>query len=107
MSLLEDYLVQLYGGRFAGYEDVTLQVQGAREDQGQIIVRSMLVRPKAPPVALDWRLAQDRDRLVVTDLVVEGVSMVITQRSEFAAVIRQKGGQVDGLLQTLRQKTQR
>lgn len=105
VKLLEDYLVQLYAARFADFKNVRLQVEGARNESGGTIVRSALIRPQGPPVPLDWRVENDRGRFVITDLVVEGVSMVITQRSEFASVIRQRGGQVEGLLQILRQKT--
>jgi phospholipid transport system substrate-binding protein len=41
----------------------------------------------------------------VIDVVVEGVSMRVTQRDEFAAVIRRNGGKVEGLLAALRRKT--
>ena len=105
--LLEAYLVRLYAARFADYEGVRLQVEGSRSDQGQTIVRSTLLRPGDPPVALDWRVETASDRYVITDLIVEGVSMIITQRSEFASVIRQKGGRVEGLLQLLRQRAAR
>ena len=38
--------------------------------------------------------------------MVEGISMSVTQRDEFAAVIRRSGGKVEGLLAALRKKTQ-
>lgn len=104
-KLLENYLVQLYGDRFIGYRNVTFQIQGSRDAGGDVIVNSVLLRPDGPPVALDWRVASAGGRSFVTDLVVEGVSMVITQRSEFASVINQRGGRVEGLLQLLRQRT--
>ena len=105
VKLLESYLVQLYAARFADFQNVRLHVEGARSDQSGYVVRSNLIRPQGPPVPIDWRVEQPHGRMVITDLVVEGVSMVITQRSEFASVIRQRGGQVEGLLQVLRQKT--
>ena len=105
VKLLERYLIQLYAARFADFQNVRLQVDGTRSEQGQALVRSTLVRPNGPPVGLDWRVENAGGRFTITDIVVEGVSMVITQRSEFASVIRQQGGQVAGLLQVLRQKT--
>ena len=104
-KLLEVYLVQLYGDRFVGYRDVTFRIQGSRDAGGDVIVNSVLLRPDGPPVAIDWRVEAAGGRSVVTDLIVEGVSMVITQRSEFASVINQRGGRVEGLLQLLRQRT--
>jgi len=41
----------------------------------------------------------------IVDIVVEGVSMAVTQRSEFASVIQSKGGTVKGLIDALRAKT--
>jgi phospholipid transport system substrate-binding protein len=37
---------------------------------------------------------------VIIDLIVEGISLLVTQRSEFAAVLERSG--VDGLLTELR-----
>ena len=106
MRLFEDHLVQIYTTRFQGYTGVGLKVAGLRRDQNSEIVHSSIMRPGgAPPVALDWRIETSNGRLVVTDLVVEGLSMVITQRSEFASVIQQSGGRVAGLIEALRKRT--
>ncbi|MSO76428.1 MAG: ABC transporter substrate-binding protein [Alphaproteobacteria bacterium] len=106
MGLFEDHLVQIYTSRFEGYPGVDLKVAGLRKDQDSLIVQSSIMRPgNAPPVALEWRIEVSNARLVVTDLVVEGISMVITQRSEFASVIQNSGGQVEGLIEALRKRT--
>ena len=58
-------------------------------------------------VRVDWRVRQETDQSWrVVDVVIEGVSMSITQRSEFASVIESKGGTVKALIDTLRQKVQ-
>ena len=44
-------------------------------------------------------------RYRIIDIMVEGVSMAVTQRSEFNAVVRQHGMQ--GLLQILRARTEK
>ena len=59
-----------------------------------------------PPVRVDWRVRSKPDGgWVITDAVIEGVSMTITQRNEFGAVIRNSGGEVEGLLAKLRELT--
>jgi phospholipid transport system substrate-binding protein len=40
----------------------------------------------------------------VLDVLVEGVSLLVTFRNEFAAVIERHGGRVAGLLDELRQR---
>jgi ABC-type transporter MlaC component len=38
--------------------------------------------------------------------VVEGVSLIVTQRSEFASILQHNGGSVSNLTQLLRDKIQ-
>jgi phospholipid transport system substrate-binding protein len=59
------------------------------------------VRPQSGDVlAVDWRLREGPDGPVVIDLIIEGVSLLVSQRSEFAAVIERSN--MDGLLAELR-----
>ena len=46
---------------------------------------------------IDWHVMNNGGRYLVTDVVVDGVSMKITQRSEFAAIIQRNGGRPRGL----------
>ena len=54
---------------------------------------------------LDWRLVADNGTYKITDIIVEGISMMTTQRSEFASVVQRNGGQVRGLIAMMREKT--
>jgi phospholipid transport system substrate-binding protein len=101
-SLFEDYLVHYYGQRFAQYGGETLTVNGTRTDPGGVIVTSEIVRPQGPPIAIDWRLVVSDGRYKISDVSIDGVSMALTQRSEFAAIIQRNGGQMAGLLATMR-----
>ena len=46
-----------------------------------------------------------RDSYKISDVSVDGISMAVTQRSEFASVIQHSGGQLQGLIAMLREKT--
>ena len=59
-----------------------------------------------PPAGVDWLLTSQNGAYKISDVIVEGVSMAVTQRSEFASVIQRNGGQVEGLITALRQKTE-
>ncbi len=41
----------------------------------------------------------------IIDVVVEGISMAVTRRSEFSSVTGSHGGRIEGLLEVLRNKT--
>ncbi|MBM3542011.1 MAG: ABC transporter substrate-binding protein, partial [Alphaproteobacteria bacterium] len=56
-------------------------------------------------VRIDWRLRQPGgDKHKVIDVVVNNISMVVTQRDDFVAVLQRNGGDVKGFLGTLREK---
>jgi phospholipid transport system substrate-binding protein len=110
MSLFEELVVRTYADRFSEYsgERFTIgKVQRDAERQNYATVFTTISRPNGQTVRVDWRLRQEQDQSWrVVDMVVEGVSMSVTQRSEFASVIESKGGTVKGLIDTLRQKVQ-
>ena len=101
-SLLEDHLVRFYGRRFAEYGGESLRVTGSRTDPDGVIVTSQIIRPQGSPIAVEWRLGLSDGRYKISDVIVDGVSMALTQRSEFAATIQRNGGQVAGLLAAMR-----
>ena len=64
--------------------------------RGDVLVRSKVLPASGENLDVDWRV-RDRDgRLMIIDLIVEGVSLLVSQRSEFAAVIERN--KFEGLL---------
>jgi phospholipid transport system substrate-binding protein len=110
MSLFEELVVRTYADRFSEYsgEKFTIgKVQRDAERQNYATVFTTIFRPNGQSVRVDWRVRQEEDQSWrVVDIVIEGVSMSVTQRSEFASVIESKGGTVKGLIDTLRQKVE-
>ena len=97
-DLLEAHLVRFYGQRFAEYNGESLRVLGSRTVPEGAIVSSEIVRPQGPPIKVDWRLNTRNGIYKITDVIVDGVSMGLTQRSEFVGLIQRNGGQLAGLL---------
>jgi phospholipid transport system substrate-binding protein len=107
-KLFQDYVVRAYAARFtqytAGAED-QFKVTGTRaENDTTSIVTSHILRDKGPPIRVDWRVHSDKGQFKITDVDVEGVSMALAQREEFASVIQRNGGNVAGLNQSLEQR---
>jgi phospholipid transport system substrate-binding protein len=106
-KLFEDYVVFAYAARLSDYGGEIFKVTGDQPDGDGYIVASQIVRQNGePPLKIDWRLINDNGALKISDVVVEGVSMAVTQRSEFASVIARNGGSINGLLTLMREKTQ-
>lgn len=106
VTLFEDFVVQSYAARFKDYSGEAFKVGQTRAlNDREMLVASEIIRPNdQPPVKVQWRLRGNSEYKVV-DVIVEGISMLITHRDEFAAVIQQNGGKVEGLLADLRRKT--
>jgi phospholipid transport system substrate-binding protein len=106
VKVFEDYVAMAYATRLGEYTGETFKVTGSRPDGDGAIVSSQIVRPSgAAPVKVDWRLTGRDGKYKISDVSVDGISMAVTQRSEFASVIQHNGGQVQGLITMLRQKT--
>ena len=104
LMLFERLIVATYVDRFSAYAGVALDVTRSVEKGGEdAIVSTRILRPSGgEPIDVDWRV-RVRDRgFSIVDVMVEGISMGQTQRSEFSSVIRKNGGQVEGLLVELR-----
>ena len=105
VRLFEDFVVQAYAARFKGYNGETFTVGKVREvDERDSLVHSKLTLRDGREIVVYWRVRGKSDPKII-DVIVEGVSMAITQRDEFASIINQKGGKVEGLLTALREKT--
>ena len=65
-----------------------------------VLVRSKVFPKQGQPLDMDWRLRVEGARPVIIDLIIEGASLLVSQRAEFAAVIER--GDLDGLLAELR-----
>jgi len=107
-KLFEDLIVATYVNRFEEFSGETLKVIKAINQNGKdAIVKSEILRPAGqPPVRVDWRVRAPNGTYKIVDVLVEGVSMSQTQRSEFSSVIKREGGEVAGLLAALRTKTE-
>lgn len=102
----EDFVVNSYAARFSQYGGETLRIVDERADgESGHAVNSQIVRPSAPPIMVQWRVRDAEGGPKIVDVVIEGVSLAITQRSEFASVIQQNGGRIDPLIEQLRQKS--
>lgn len=108
LRLFEDLMVVSYVDRFAEYAGEALKVNRVlTENESTVTVFAEIVRPNGgPPVRVDWRVGRNKEAAYkVVDVVVEGTSMSNTMRADFTSVINQKGGQVSGLIEVLREKT--
>ena len=105
VQLFEDFIVLAYTARFKDYSGEAFTVGKVREiDERDALVQSLLILKDGRKIVVYWRVRGKSEPKII-DVIVEGISMAITQRDEFSAIINQNGGKIDGLLTALRKKT--
>lgn len=104
INLFEDMVVDTYARRFGEYQGQQIAIEHARaEGQKDAIVNSKIISNNGDPdVRLDWRVRYKNGEYRIIDVLVEGVSMSLTQRSEFSSIIQSGGGNIEALLEKLR-----
>ena len=107
IKAFRNYVVKTYSSRFNEYSGEQLKlVDYENESNPKIfLVHTVLERQDAPVIKVDWRIGKKKDRFVILDIVIEGISLAVTQRSEFVAVIEQNNGSIDKLISLLIEKT--
>lgn len=104
LSLFEDTLVHNLAARFGELTGVAFNVgRSVMASDDEAVVTTTITRPNNPAITLDWRVAKVGGAPKVVDVVAEGTSLRITQRSEYSAVVQRSGG-IDGLLRAMRQQ---
>jgi len=93
-----------YSERFGQYGGQTLQItKTTSRPNGVTVVDSRLNQTSGQPIKLEWEVRGDR----ITDVKVEGVSMVMTRRSDFNSYIQSHGGKVEPLVSELEARAAR
>ena len=104
-KLFKELVVKTMADRLNTYGGETFEITTAKPvDQRDTVVATRIFRPGSggQPIAVDWRVRSADGRYSIIDIVAEGVSMVVTQRSEVGSVVSQKG--MDGLIETMRER---
>ena len=104
-EVFEDHLIRTIVRGLESYniERLTVQKVTAKGEK-DLLVHSQIERPDGEPVKTVWRVRQFGGTPRIIDLTVEGISMVITKREEFAAVVKSQG--LDALMQVLQVNSQ-
>lgn len=100
----KDYVLARYTSRFQDYTGAKYTITDAKsKEAGQFTVNMQIKAPEQSQKTLaGYRLREDSGQFKIIDIIIEGVSMITTQRSEFGAVLEQKG--MDGLIEELKGK---
>ena len=103
MEAFSKFLLHNYATKIAGAKLVRFDVLKAkRAGKRDVMVQSRVVRGNGQVLKLVWRMRQRGGQYRVIDVVAEGISLALTKRQEFAAILKANGGNVAPLIVRLR-----
>ncbi|MCL6607121.1 MAG: ABC transporter substrate-binding protein [Geminicoccaceae bacterium] len=106
VALFRALILKTIAERLDEYGGETYEIVGVQPvDERDSLVSTRILRQGGTPIAVDWRVRAEGGRLLLIDFVAEGVSMVVTQRSEVAEIAGRSG--IDGLLAEMRRRLDR
>ena len=96
--LLHNYATKIAGAKLVRFDVLKAKRAGKRD----VMVQSRVVRGNGQVLKLVWRMRQRGGQYRVIDVVAEGISLALTKRQEFAAILKANGGNVAPLIVRLR-----
>lgn len=94
VEAFKTFIINNYANNLIRYSDNDVKVippAGLGPDQRFVVVRSLVRRKGMPPVTIDYRMRLKGDDWKVYDVVIDGISLVVTYRDTFARKIQTQG----------------
>jgi len=105
LDLFNKYFLKSFSSRLAEYSDPKINVlsQDKLSEKYTIVSSVLLATDKRPEVKIDWRVyTKNKDKPLIRDLIIEGLSLARTQKEEFNSVITSSDNGIEGLFSNLK-----
>lgn len=98
VAAFQHYLSRRYGRQFREYKNARITVSGSKDGgKAGILVSTKVARPGQDDIAVDWQVSDRSGSLKVVNLVIEGVSMLASERAQVGAMLDAQRGNLDAL----------
>ena len=103
-KLFEEYFLKSFASRLAEYTNPEIDVFSKEVlNENYTIVNSLLKGTnERPEVKIDWRIyTKDKEKPLIRDLIIEGLSLARTQKEEFNSVLQSNKNDINELFKVL------
>ncbi len=101
-KLFHAVLINNISSKVGDYKGVTFKVGTANVRGGETVVSSIVTRPNNAPNNVQWIVNTSGSAPKIVDVVAEGTSLRLTQRSDYASYLGQHGNNVDALISAMK-----
>ena len=105
-DLFHGVLINSIVGHLGEYRGVSYTMTGTQDRGGEAYVGSVIHRPSSTDVNVQWVVGQDGGQSRIVDVVAEGTSLRLTQRSDYASFLSRNNSNVDALIAAMRHQVQ-
>ena len=103
-NLFEKYFLKSFSSRLSEYTNPEIDVMGKEIlNENYTIVNSILkATNERPEIKINWRVyTKNKDKPLIRDLIIEGLSLARTQKEEFNSVLQSNNNDITELFKTL------
>jgi len=104
LELFHEVLITNITSKLGEYQGVKFTLGRSRPQDEEVAVSTIVDRPNNPPTAVDWIIANPATSPKIIDVVAEGTSLRLTQRSDYASYLAHNNNSIDALITAMRQQ---
>ena len=105
--LFHDVLLNNITGKIGEFQGVSFKPTTTTTRDNDILVGTLITRPNQQPNNVQWVVEQVAGRPKIVDVVAEGTSLRLTQRSDYSAYMSRNGNNVEALINAMRSQLDR
>ncbi len=104
--LFHAVLVKNISSRIGQYKGVTFRATNTTQRGDEALVGTLVQRPNNAPNNVQWVVSEVAGAPRIVDVVAEGTSLRLTQRSDYASFLSQHGNNVEALLDAIKRQVE-
>lgn len=98
----QGYISRKYGARFREFIGGEIEVTDARAVKSYFEVISVAKLKGEAPFDLRWHVSDKSGRNLFFNIIIEGVNMLASERTEIGSMLDKRKGSLDGLIEDLK-----
>ncbi|MEM9717057.1 MAG: ABC transporter substrate-binding protein [Pseudomonadota bacterium] len=101
IAAFREYLAKKYGRRFNEFSGSEFDVKGTSKTKRGFSVTTDVSLASGSTLEVDWQVRDVKGSPLIFDIVIEGISMLVTERGEIGAMLDARGNDLDRLIRDL------
>jgi phospholipid transport system substrate-binding protein len=97
-QLFHSVLINNITGKIGDYRGVTFRLTNTTQRGDEALVGTVVTRPNNSPNNVQWVVSHSSGAPKIVDVVAEGTSLRLTQRSDYASFLSQHGESIEALI---------